>query len=59
MPQLRYKPWRSVTHPNFVQYINNRPVKYHGPVDVMGNNNRGVWCYASSEFIPLSSIQSV
>ena len=59
MPQLRYKPWQCITHPYFVQYVNNRPVKYHGPDDLMGNKNGSVWCYASSDYVPLSSIQSV
>ena len=61
IPQLRYSAWQCRTHPYFVQYVNNRPVKYHGPIDVVSDNvNRdAVWCYDTHNFIPTNSLEVI
>ena len=59
MPQLRHKEWQCDTHPYYVRYVNDRPVTYHGPAEVVAENitKDGVWCYLRSEFVPISSIK--
>ena len=60
MPQLRHKPWQSSTHPYYIQYVNDRPVSYHGPAEVLAQNitEDGVWCYLTSEFVSIHSLRS-
>lgn len=58
MPQLRHSVWKFDTHPFYIRYINDRPVAYHGPVDVLVQNlsRDGVWCYQRGEFVSINSL---
>jgi hypothetical protein len=58
MPQLRHTQWNCTTHPYYIRYVNDRPVAYHGPAEVLAENvtNDGVWCYLTSKFIPIQSL---
>lgn len=60
MPQLKYRKWTSETHPHYVRYANNRPVAYHGPLDVVAtkittDGSLCFWDYSRSEFVPASN----
>lgn len=39
MPSLQYKPMHSKTHPYYVRYENNKPVGYHGPLEVVATKS--------------------
>jgi hypothetical protein len=58
MPQLCHKRWQCVTHPYYIRYVNDRPVAYHGPAEVVAKNvtKDGVWCYLTSKFISIQSL---
>lgn len=58
MPQLRHSVWKCATHPYYIRYVNDRPVAYHGPVNVIAENvsKDSVWCYRRCEFVPVDSL---
>lgn len=58
MTILSLHPTMIQTHPYYIRYVNNRPVAYHGPADVLVQDVTGskVWCYASNSFIDIASL---
>ena len=58
VPVLSHKKMNNPHHPYYIRYINDRPVAYHGPRDVVvGNINKdSVWCYNRSKFVPIDSL---
>ena len=58
MPCLKYRPMRSKSHPFYVQYRNNKPVAYHGPLDVVGTNGK-IWDYSINEYVDAATIPNV
>ena len=60
MPQLRRTKWTCETHPYYIRYINNRPIAYHGPLNVIAENVTGdkVWCFDRLTFVPLTSLNA-
>ena len=59
MPQLRRKPWKCDSHPYYIQYINDRPVSYRGPRDIIAENidKDSVWCYQTSGFVSIDKLK--
>lgn len=51
MPVLFYEPVEIKSHPYYVKYINNRPVAYKGPLEVISNNGK-FYCYDRKEYVP-------
>jgi hypothetical protein len=58
MPQLCYKKWNSDTHPFYIKYQGNRPVRIHGPVEVLAQDVTGtkVYSYADHKFVNIADI---
>lgn len=61
MPQLRHIKWQCESHPYYIQYINDRPVSYYGPRDVIAGNvtKDSVWCYLTSGFVSIDKLTAL
>ena len=61
MPQLRTSEWECESHPYFVRYINDNPISYHGPIEVVSDNvtRDSVWCYRTNSFVPTRLLESI
>lgn len=61
LPQLKTHRWSSLTHPYFIKYINDKPVSYHGPKQVISDDiaKECVWCFATNEFVLMDSLTQV
>jgi hypothetical protein len=55
MPFLYNKLFKIKSHPFYVQYRNNKPVAYHGPIDVVGTNGK-IWDYSVNEYVDAATI---
>ena len=60
MPSLSYRKQDTPHHPYYVRYVNNKPVAYHGPADILcGDVTKSrVWDYSRNEFVPIETIES-
>jgi hypothetical protein len=60
MPQLRYEPWDCEHFPYYVRYVDNRPVAFCGPVEVvatrMRNGDLKFYDYSKQEYVPANGI---
>ena len=56
MPCLSRKPMDSATHPFYVRYVNDKPVSYRGPLEVVGTNGK-LWDYSISEFVNATGVK--
>jgi hypothetical protein len=58
MPQLRHSVWKCNTHPYWIRYVNDRPVAYHGPKEVVAEDitKSKVWCYLTCEFVSIANL---
>lgn len=59
MPQLRYRKWKSITHPYYVRYVNDKPVAYHGPIEIVGASGPPgkLWDYSVNEYVSVEGIR--
>lgn len=58
MPQLRRQRWECQSHPYYVRYINDHPVAYRGPQNVVATNvsKDKVYSYHLREWIPIAGL---
>lgn len=58
MPQLRYKKWRSATHPYYIRYSGDHPVALKGPVELLAEDitKTKVFSYAQHDYVSMANI---
>jgi hypothetical protein len=61
MPQLRHTKWQCKSHPYYIQYINDCPVSYYGPRNIVAGNvtRDSVWCYLTSGFVSIDNLTAL
>jgi len=61
MPVLSRRKLTLMTHPYWVQYINDTPVAYHGPKEMITGNIAGdsIWDYRLGKFVPIENCRAV
>ena len=62
MPELRFrKADPNYQKPFWIRYVNDRPVEYRGPKDVLAQDTSGtkVWDYAAGQFVPIDGLREV
>jgi hypothetical protein len=59
-PVLSQKKLSVPSHPFWVRYVNDRPVAYHGPKEIIVQNISGdsVWDYALGKFVPIENCKA-
>lgn len=58
MPTLSHKPKNMLSHPYFVRYVNNKPIAFCGPKNILFTNNK-VWDYSKDEYIPINFLKDL
>lgn len=57
-PVLSHKPISVISHPNYVRYVNDRPVAFHGPKQFVCSDltRTKVWDYLDSEYVLIDNL---
>ena len=59
-PVLSHEKLSLVSHPFWVRYINDHPVSYRGPKEIIAKNisKDSVWDYELSKFVPIDNCKA-
>lgn len=60
MPQLRYHKRKCDSHPFYIRYVGDKPVSYHGPLEIlaMGGPKGKIWDYSINEYVSMEGLRN-